>query len=246
MVRRLLPVLVLVSACGRPADADPKALLETWRDAMLRTASVRMEVENQVEGRTGWKTSSTAVLHTATTGFLGTTVASDIAVRHESQYGPSSFHVVKLEQGDETYVEHDDLTLPAGKKFVRFDHGQQVLWMWQLDSQISISTKDLYPGSVFVDLDRDTLRLVEADGDRYVLTAGRGVESNPSTTGTVTITVWVDSDDRVTRAEQKSHDSSGNPSHKTTVLSDWGSAPAVERPSPDVVASLAEAKYAGR
>lgn len=246
VIRRLLPALVLLTACGTPSTADPKALLETWRDAMLRQASVRIDVESRAEGPTPSQTRWSGVLHTATTGFLGTTLDSDITVRGESQFGPHGYHVVKFDRGTETYVEHDRVRLPAGKKYVRFDFNQQVPWMWTLETEISIGTKDLHPSSLFVDLDDDTLRLVEASDDRYVLTSGQGVESNPSTASGVTLTVWVDDENRVTRTEQVSRDSSGQPHRKTTALSDWGTAPAVARPSPDVVADLTEATLSER
>lgn len=213
---------------------------------MLRQASVRVDVESREEEPAPARTTWTGVLHTATTGFLGTTLDSDITVRSESRFGPHGYHVVKFDRGTETYVEHDRVRLPAGKKYVKFDFGQQVMWMWTLESEISIGTRDVHPSSLFGDLDGDTLRLVEASDGRYVLTSGQAVESNPSTASGVTLTVWVDDENRVTRAEQVSHDSFGRPHWKTTALSEWGTAPPVARPSPDQVAALTEATWSER
>lgn len=222
--------------------ADPIGLLDKWKEAMLRQESVRFEVETRAEGPDPRQTTWSGTLHLATTGFIGATLDAEITMRHQSRFGPRSYHAVEFDQGSETYIEHDQLTLPAGKKYVKIDYKAQVSWMWEVDRQISMDSNTYHPSGLFADLDRDTLRLVEATDDRYVLTAGRAVESNPATAddAPVTLTVWVDDKDRVTRAEQVSRGEDRHPYNKTTVLSDWGSAPPVQRPSPRIVASPAE------
>jgi hypothetical protein len=213
----------------------------------MRQESVRFEVETNADGLDPRQTTWSGTLHLATTGFIGATLDAEVTMRHQSRFGPRSYHAVEFNQRRETYVEHNQLTLPAGKKYVKIDYKAQVSWMWEVDRQISMDSNTYHPSGLFADLDRDTLRLVDATNDRYVLTAGRAVESNPATANDapVTLTVWVDND-RVTRAEQASHGEDGHPHRKTTVLSDWGSAPPVHRPSPQIVANPAEVTWSPR
>ncbi|HEU5474265.1 MAG TPA: hypothetical protein VFV67_26760 [Actinophytocola sp.] len=252
VLRRLLPVLLLLlTGCGGGAPAaaaDPVELLDRWRDAMAHQGSVRFEVDTRAEGRDPWHTTWSGVLHLATSGFLGTTKDSDVTMRHESKYGRSGYHVVDFDDTRETYVEHTRLRLPVGKSFVRLDRDTQVPWVWDLTRQISMDSNDFHPSALFGDLDRDTLRLVAATGDRYVLAAGRAEESNPATSASseVTLTVWTDDADRVTRAEQSSVGEDRQQHHTTTVFADWGAAPPVRRPPADTVAGMAEVTWSPR
>lgn len=258
MIRRLLPVVLVLTACGTapariPAQStaevtDPVALLETWKEVMTRQESVRFEVETRAEGPHARWTRWSGSLHLATTGFVGSTLRSETTMRHESRSGPRGYHAIELSEDRETYLEHHRLVLPGGKRYLRLDFATGAAWVWELDREISMDHDEFHPSGLFVDLDRDTLRLVEASGNRYRLAAGRAVESNPATSddSEVTLTVWVDDQDRVTRAEQASRGDDGHPHRKTTTLSDWGAAPEVERPAPETVASPAEADLSPR
>lgn len=259
MIRRLLPVVLLLTACGTAPSAttapltttsaaDPEVLLERWKEAIREQSSVRFEVDWRVEGTDPRRTTWTGVLHLATTGFPGTALSSETTMCRESKFGSGGYHAVVLDQGDETYVEHDRLVLPEGRRYVRLDHSSGAHWTWQLDQEIGTDSRNTHPSGLFTDLDRDTLRLVGSADGRYRLTAGRAVESNPATSddAPVTLTAWVDEEDRVTRAEQVSRGEDGQTHRKTTVLSDWGAAPEVRRPAPETVADPAEAAWSPR
>ncbi|MGW6930515.1 hypothetical protein ACWGE0_10655 [Lentzea sp. NPDC054927] len=233
-MRLALSLLLVLAACA-PAPADPVALLDEWLDVVRRQESVRFTVEIKVEGKDPRRRTYAGVQHINTGG--GATTQRDLIAHFESRWGVTDYRALILD--DDTYLQHNELTLPPGKTFALLDT-QGATWTWSYLTDLSLNENDYHPGSVFGDLDRGTLRLVEHTGNRYVFSAGGVPHSGSYVNGDVRLVVDVDDDGRVVRAERSGPSVDRQQEHRVAEYSQWGTAPDVLRPAQETVAKPAE------
>ncbi|HEX8867939.1 MAG TPA: hypothetical protein VF821_19930 [Lentzea sp.] len=233
-MRLALSLLLVLTACST-APADPKALLDQWLDVIRWQKSVRFTVEIEVEGTDPRRRTFAGVQHVNTGG--GATEQRDVTGHLEQRYGTTDYRALTL--GNDVYLQHNDLTLPPGKTFARLET-QGASWTWNYLTNLSLNENDYHPGSLFSDLDRDTLRLVEHHGNRYELSAGGVPHSGSYVHGDVRLVVEVDSENRVVRAERTGPSADRQQEHRVATYSQWGTAPDVLRPAEQTVAKPAE------
>jgi hypothetical protein len=233
-MRLALPLLLVLTACA-PAPADPVALLDQWLDTIRRQESVRFNVEIKVEGKDPRRRTFAGVQHINRSG--GATTQRDVTAHTENRYGVRDYRAVTLD--DYTYLQHDELTLPPGKTFAVLET-KGASWTWNYLTDLSLNENDYHPGSVFGDLDRGTLRLVEHSGNRFVFGAGGVPHSGSYVNGDVRLVVEVDDEDRVVRAERSGPSVDRQREHRIAEYSQWGTAPDVLRPAQETVAKPAE------
>ncbi|MEU0880242.1 hypothetical protein ABZ345_16700 [Lentzea sp. NPDC005914] len=239
-MRLVLSLLLVLTACSS-APADPKTLLDQWLDVIRRQKSVRFNVEIKAEGNDPWRRTFAGVQHVNLGG--GAIEQRDVTAHTEYRYGVTDYRAVVL--GNDTYLQHDELTLPPGKTFAVLET-QGASWTWNYLTNLSLNENDYHPGSVFGDLDRDTLRLIEHTGDRYVFSAGGVPHSGSYVNGDVRLVVEVDDDDRVVKAERTGPSADRQQEHRIASYSQWGTAPDVLRPAAETVAKPAEVVVRGR
>lgn len=233
-MRLALSLLLVLAACA-PAPADPVALLDRWLDVIRRQKSVRFNVEIKIEGNDPRRRAYAGVQHINTSG--GVTTQRELTAQFESKYGNSEYHAVILDH--DTYLRYDELVLPPGKTFAALDL-QGANWTASYLTNLSLNESDYHPGSVFGDLDRDTLRLVEHDDNRYVFGAGGAPHSGSYVQGEVRLVVEVDDGDRVVKAERNGPSHDRQQERRIAEYSQWGTAPDVLRPPQETVAKPAE------
>ena len=233
-MRLALLLLLALTACGTPAPADPAAMIDQWRDAIRRQESVRFNVEIVVEGNDPRRRTFAGVQHTDTSG--GATTQREVTAHFQSRHGVTDYRAVIL--GDDTYLQHDEFTLPPGRTLAHLNP-KGGTWVWSYLTNLSISEQDYHPGSLFGGIDRGTLRLVEQVDRRWVFSAGAVPESGRGK-GQVRLVVEVDDDGHVVRVEQTAPSVDGQQERFTGVYSQWGTAPDVLRPPAETVAKPAE------
>ncbi|MET9626834.1 hypothetical protein ABZX92_05155 [Lentzea sp. NPDC006480] len=239
-MRLALSLLLVLTACAT-VPADPKALLDQWLDVVRRQQSVRFNVEIKVEGNDPRRRTYAGVQHINTGG--GAVEQKDVTAHAESRWGVTDYRAMILDR--DTYLQHNELTLPTGKSFAVLET-QGASWTWHYLTSLSLNEQEYDPGSVFADLDRDTLRLVGHDGDRYEFSAGGVPHSGGYTQGEVRLVVEVDASDRVLKAERTGPSADRQQEHRIASYSQWGTAPDVLRPAAETVAKPAEVVVRGR
>ncbi|MDT7785833.1 MAG: hypothetical protein QOF58_4252 [Pseudonocardiales bacterium] len=239
-MRLALSLLLVLTACST-APADPKALLDQWLDVVRRQKSVRFNVEIKAEGNDPWRRTFAGVQHINTGG--GAIEQKDVTAHSEYRHLVTDYRAVILYP--DTYLQHNEFTLPAGKSFAVMET-QGASWTWSYLTNLSISENDYDPGSVFTDVDRGTLRLVSHSGNRYEFSAGGVPRSGGYTEGEVRLVVEVDASDRVIKAERTGPSFDRQQEHRIATYSQWGTAPDVLRPAAETVAKPAEVVVRGR
>ncbi|MGW6448488.1 hypothetical protein [Lentzea sp. NPDC055074] len=235
-MRLALSLLLVLTACST-AQADPVALVKAW--ASQRYESVRFDVRIQIEGEDPRSQTYAGVLHV---GSGGATTQEDVTAHREAREGTTDYRWLVV--GDDDYLRHSKLTLPPGKEFTSMGLNDAP-WVGPYARDLSMATQDYHPGNLFGDLDRDTLRLVEHEDDRYVFSAGGVPYSGGYTRGDVRLVVEVDDENRVVRLEQTAPSFGKQLERRTAVYSQWGTAPDVLLPPRQTVAHPKEVK-AGR
>ncbi|GHH47258.1 hypothetical protein [Lentzea cavernae] len=234
-MRLVLALLLVLTACAAE-PADPAALLKRWRQEIQEQGSVRFDVQIQVEGEDPRQQTYAGVQHV---GSAGATPQADVTAHRESKYGSTDYRWLTV--GDDGYLQHSDLVLPPGKTFSGMGLNDAP-WVGPYSRDLSMATQDYHPGNLFGDTDRDTLRLTERDGDRYVFTAGGVPHSGGHTNGDVRLVVEVDDENRVVRVEQSTPSADRQTRRLTAVYSQWGTAPDVLPPPRQTVADPKEVK----
>ncbi|GGN16252.1 hypothetical protein GCM10011609_66280 [Lentzea pudingi] len=226
-MRLALTLLLVLSACSA-APADPVALVKGWTSQ--RFESVRFDVRIQIEGKDPRSQTYAGVLHV---GSGGATTQEDVTAHREAGEGTADYR--RLVVGDDDYLSHSGLTLPPGKEFTSMGLNDAP-WVGPYARDLSMATQDYHPGNLFGDLDRDTIRLVEHEDDRYVFSAGGVPYSGGYTKGDVRLVVEVDDENRPVRIEQTAPSFGKQLERRTVVYSQWGTAPDVLRPPQEKVA----------
>ena len=234
MLRALSLLLVLTACAAEPSD--PRALLREWQWDSREQGSVRFDVKIEVEGEDPRRTSYAGVLHF---GGGGATRQEDVTAHRESRWGSTDYRWLTV--GDDGYLQHSRLTLPPGRTFSRMGLNDAP-WVGPYARDLSLASQEYHPGNVFGDLDRDTLRLVEHEGGRYVFTAGGVPHSGGYARGDVRLVVEVDDEDRVVRVERSGPSADRQTERFTAVFSQWGTAPDVLPPPEQTVADPKEVK----
>ena len=233
-MRLALSLLLVLSGCAA-APADPVALLDQWLDTVREQESVRFNVEITVEGNDPRRRTFAGVLHVNTNG--GAVTQQDVTAHMQQRYGVTDYRAVSLDQ--DVYLQHNDFTLPPGKTFARLET-QGTIWVWRYLTNLSLAETDYHPGNLFRDLDRDTIRLVSHDDNRYEFSAGGVPHSGSYVQGDVRLVVHVDDEDRVVRAERSGPSVDRQQERSVAEYSQWGTAPDVLRPVDQSVAKPAE------
>ncbi|MFS8102293.1 hypothetical protein LFM09_34725 [Lentzea alba] len=233
-MRLALSLLLVLAACSS-APADPKVLLKQWLDAVRWQKSVRFNVEIKVEGRDPRRRTFAGVQHVNVSG--GATEQQDVTAHIENSYRVIDYRALTL--GHDTYLQHSDLTLPPGRTFAQMGVGGGV-WVGRFGVDLSLDERAYDPGSLFTSIDRDTLRLVEREDNRYVLSAGGVPHSGGYTKGEVRLVVVVDDEDRPLRVEQTAPTNDRQQEIRIAEYSQWGTAPDVLRPAAETVAKPSE------
>ncbi|WP_086661127.1 hypothetical protein [Lentzea kentuckyensis] len=232
---RLALSLLLVLAGCTAAPADPVALLGRWLDTIREQESVRFKVEIEVEGDDPRRRTFAGVMHVNRNG--GAVAQQDVTAHVQQRYGVTDYRAVSLDQ--DVYLQHDDLTLPPGKTFARLET-QGMSWCWNYLTDLSLAEIDYHPGNVFRDLDRETIRLVAHDDNRFEFSAGGTPHSGSYVQGDVRLVVLVDDEDRVVRAERSGPSVDRQRERSVAEYSQWGTAADVLRPVDPSVAKAAE------
>jgi hypothetical protein len=238
---RLAVSLLLVLAACAPAPADPVALLDGWLATIRKQKSMRFNVEIKIEGNDPRQRTFAGVMHIDTGG--GAVSQQDVTGHLQQRYGVTDYRAVSLDQ--DIYLQHNDLTLPPGKTFAALEV-QGTSWVWHYLTNLSMSENDYHPSSVFSDLDRGTLRLVEHTDNRYEFSAGGVPHSGSYVNGDVRLVVVVDDEDRVVRAERSGPSFDRQRERRIAEYSQWGTAPDVLRPTRETVAKPADVVVRGR
>jgi hypothetical protein len=231
-MRLVLSLLLVVTACSA-TPADPQALFKAWRWAILEYESVRFDVAIDVQGKDPRKRTYAGVQHVSSGG---ATTQEDVTARFESRDRPVDYRSITVD-GD-SYLQHSDLTMPPGKTFSSMGLNDAP-WVGPYVRDLSLATQDYHAANLFTRVDRDTVRLVEQEDDRYVFSAGGVPYSGGYTKGEVRLVVEQDDEGRVVRIEQTAP-SFGQREHVTAVYSQWGTAPDVLRPAAETVAKPTE------
>ncbi|SFR22438.1 hypothetical protein SAMN04488564_106174 [Lentzea waywayandensis] len=232
-MRLALSLLLVLTACST-TPADPVALLQEWRQTAQRQGSVRFDVKIEVEGKDPRRQSYAGVHHV---GSGGATTQEDVTAHVENRYRTTDYRWVTV--GDDGYLQHSGLTMPPGKTFSSMGLNDAP-WVGPYSSDLSMATQDYHPGNLFGDIDRDTVRLTEQDGGRYVFSAGGVPHSGGYANGDVRLVVEVDDENRVVRVEQSGPSPDKQQACLTAVYSQWGTAPDVLRPPQETVAKPKE------
>jgi hypothetical protein len=181
------------------------------------------------------------VQHVNTSG--GAVEQQDVTAHNESRFGVADYRAVTLDNS--VYLQSSDLTMPQGRTFALLAlNGTS--WAGARMSSLSIDERQFDPGSLFTDVDRDTLRLVERSGNHYVFNAGGVPRSGGYTHGDVRLVVDVDDEDRVVAVEQTGPSGDRQQERRVHSYSQWGTAPDVLRPAAETVAKAADVVVRGR
>lgn len=234
MLRVIVPLLLVVS-CARAEVVDPLALLDRWLDVIGKQTSVRFEAETRVDGEHARGTKYRGVRSVDQT----TRVRWDVTAHNEAPIGSSDYHWQRFGQYD-MYLQHPDLVLPAGKTFAHIDPTAIIGWGNRYNLDLARNEDDLDPAQLLRGIDRSTARLVEHFGRRYVFDGSGAPRSGGGDPSTVRLTVLLDEQDRVVRVDRTRPTVDRRVEQHMAVYSDWGTAPAVERPEAGTVAKAAE------
>jgi hypothetical protein len=232
-MRLALSLLLVLTACSA-VPADPQALFKEWRWAIQKYGSVRFDVAIAIEGKDPRKQTYVGVQHVSGGG--GTT-QEDVTAHFESRDRPVDYRSITVDGDD--YLQHSDLTMPPGRTFSSLGLNDAP-WVGPYARDLSMATQDYHPGNMFSHIDRDTVRLVEHEDDRYVFSAGGVPYSGGYTRGDVRLVVEQDDEGRVVRIEQTAPSFGQQREHLTAVYSQWGTAPDVLRPAAETVAKPSE------
>ncbi|HUQ60472.1 hypothetical protein [Lentzea sp.] len=231
-MRLALSLLLVLTACSS-APADPAALFREWRQAIQEYGSVRFDVTIEPRKRT-----FAGVQHI---GNGGATAQQDVTAHIESKYRTIDYRSVQV--GDDGYLQHSGLLLPPGKTFSAMGLNDAP-WVGPYARDLSLDERYYHPGNLFADIDRDTVRLTEHSGTRYVFAAGGVPHSGGYTIGDVRLVVETDDENRVVRVEQTMPSFDKQQERLTAVYSQWGTAPDVLRPPRETVAHPKEVRTA--
>jgi hypothetical protein len=162
-MRPALTLLLVLTACSA-APSDPVALLKSWRTSDY--GSVRFDVRIAVEGDDPSSRTYAGVLHVANGGAVE---QEDVTAHSVSRSGTTDYRWVTA--GRDRCLKHSDLTLPPGKEYSGMGLNDAP-WVGSYTRDLRMAAKDYHPSGLFDEIDRDTLRLVEHEDDRYVFSAG--------------------------------------------------------------------------
>lgn len=234
-MRLALVLLLALTACGTPPPVDPVAMLDQWSHSARFQESVRFNVEIRVDGHDPRRRTFAGVQHIDLAA--GATTKREVRAHFEDRHGVTDYLAVVL--GNDTYLQHTDLMLPAGKAMAHLDL-QGGAWVGPYLSNLSINERDYHPGNLFSGIDRKTVRLVQRARNQWVFNAGGVPHSGGYHEGQVRLVVDLDDDGRVVRVEQSGPSADRQQEHFTAFYSQWGTAPDVLRPAQETVAKPAE------